>query len=62
MIIILWFVVGLYAALVNHERVERIYGSNNVGNFFQGLLTIILGPVGLVLVMCHGGRLDFWKQ
>lgn len=57
-----WYAVGFYAALSNMERVPRIFpltGRRGFGG--QGFVTLMLGPIGLALVLIHGGKVRFWR-
>lgn len=61
-LLILWLPIGLYAMFANMERVSRIWKVHVPGDSLQHLLTLVLGPIGLLLVMLTGGRWKFWEQ
>lgn len=60
----LWWLCGLYGAAANVERISRLYGPEFASCLDQAqhLVTIILGPIGILLVMAEGGRWAFWKE
>lgn len=57
-----WAVCGLYGTLANIERVPRVWGKRSSGDFIQHLASLLLGPLGILLVMDTGGRWDFWRK
>jgi hypothetical protein len=63
-VVVVWLIIGLFAAFSNAERVARMYPypSCHGINFMQNFLTIYLGPVGLLLVLSCGGKLRFWNE
>lgn len=61
-IIIVWFACGLYAMLANLERIPRVFGYAERADWIQHLSSLGLGPIGIFVVMSHGGRWLFWRR
>lgn len=62
----IWVVTGIYGGLSNEERLRRFYApmvlDKPPGLDEQSFITLLLGPLGLWLVITHGGRWLFWRK